>query len=337
MNKTHTVTLITDISNNPKNTDSAFSNKLASPLDLPGFWTVSIMDITYPHQWTTIPEDLQYAVLIPIEFVNEEYTENVVLHQDQPSSKSFINTELSREQLNKLSTEQLNLYDDLDRINFQDGRCMYEMKMGTVTEGDYTDAAPIAQQIDADLKALYRLRFAERQSGEPTEFIKYNALSRRVIFEHLRSRYLIVCPSSRSVISMLGYASRARKIRISDGRDYDVLIVEADDVFSARYRQKRPLPVTDRVNLRTLNNVFIYTDIVEESLIGESQGNMIGYFPLKTSFGETGYWCFNPPYHYRVKLPYIDTISLKLCRATGELFPFKDGKIIIRLLFTRTG
>ena len=191
--------------------------------------------------------------------------------------------------------------------------------------------------MDNELKALYRLRFYQRESDEPPEFVKFNPLTHRVKFEYLKSRYLIVCPSSKSIISMLGYASRARKIRISAGREYDVLIMETAEIFSTRFRLRKQLPVTDRVNLRTLNNVFVYTDIVEESLIGESQGNMIGYFPIKTSFGETGYWCFNPPYHYRVKLSYIDTISLKLCRATGELFPFKNGKIIIRLLFTRVG
>ena len=100
-------------------------------------------------------------------------------------------------------------------------------------------------------------------------------------------------------------------------------------------RRRTPLAPIQNVNLRTLDNVFVYSDIVEQSLIGESQASFLGYFPIKSSFGETGYWCFNPLYDYKVIKSFIDTISIKLTQMKEEVFPFKKGKIIIRLLFKR--
>ena len=134
---------------------------------------------------------------------------------------------------------------------------------------------------------------------------------------------------------MLGYGVRTVKIQASSKREIDVLPVETDNSAKSRYRFCNPLPSVEKVNLRTLDNVFVYTDIIEQSLIGESQANLLGCFPIKSNFGETGYWCFNPPYDYKVIKNFIDTISIKLTRMNGELFPFKNGTIRIRLLFKR--
>ena len=134
---------------------------------------------------------------------------------------------------------------------------------------------------------------------------------------------------------MFGHCARSVKIRASSEREIDVLPVESDNSAHSQTRISNPLPPIEKVNLRTLDNEFIYTDIIEQSLIGESQANLLGYFPIKSNFGETGYWCFNPQYDYKVIKNFIDTIFIKLTRMNGELFPLKNGKIIIRLLFKR--
>ena len=115
------------------------------------------------------------------------------------------------------------------------------------------------------------------------------------------------------------------KIRASSERDIDILPVERENNAVSIIRTRNPLPPLEKVNLRTLDNVFVYTDIIEQSLIGESKANLLGYFPIKFHFGETGYWCFNPPHDYKVIKNFINTISLKLTRMNGKLFPFKNG------------
>ena len=64
----------------------------------------------------------------------------------------------------------------------------------------------------------------------------------------------------------------------------DVLPVETDNSAHSQNRIRNTLPAIEKVNLRTLDNVFIYTDMIEQSLIGESQANLLGYLPIKSHF-----------------------------------------------------
>ena len=116
---------------------------------------------------------------------------------------------------------------------------------------------------------------------------------------------------------MFGHGVCLFKIRASSERDIDILPVDTENSAASIIQTSNPLPPIGKVNLRTLDNVFVYKDIIEQSLIVESKANLLGYFPIKTHFGETGYWCFNPPYYYKVIKNFIDTISIKLTRMNG--------------------
>ena len=332
-----TVTLIADIQSNTNNTEAAFTTKLARPLKLPGFWRASIMDISYPHQWTTIHRDLPYAVLFPVRkgIGLPEYGHNSIIAPEQPiglDEPSFVRT-LKKNGLNQKETE---LFYDAKEINFLAKGADYELLTGTISEGEHTDPTTLVNQIKSTIEKLYRQQYPVASSIECDDIITYNPITRKVNFKYLEgSRYLIAAPADASIISMLGHGSRTTLIKTSSKREIQVLPVETDNSALSLERNRVPLPPIDKVNLRTLDNVFIYSDIIEQTLIGECQANTLGYFPIKSNFGETGYWCFNPPYDYKVIKGDFDTISIKLTQINGELFPFKNGKIIIRLLFKR--
>ena len=112
------VILIADIQTNPNCSESAFTTKLARLLNLPGQWRLSIMDISYPHQWTTIYRDLTYAVLFPLINAVPEYDHHSILHRKQPIGlgTNAVTTE-KPEQMPQL---QANLFDDIREINFHD-------------------------------------------------------------------------------------------------------------------------------------------------------------------------------------------------------------------------
>ena len=88
------VSLIGNIRANTNNTETAFTTKLARPLNLPGQWRVSIMDILYPHHWTTIHRDLTYAVMFPMINCVPEYDHHLILSDKQPIGvgNSILNT-----------------------------------------------------------------------------------------------------------------------------------------------------------------------------------------------------------------------------------------------------
>ena len=89
--------------------------------------------------------------------------------------------------------------------------------------------------------------------------------------------------------------------------------------------------------LGRINEIFVYTDIIDTVLVGNSQVPMLGYFPVQSKWGDQAYWNFNPPYYVRVKDKNIRTISIRLCDKTGETINFESGVVICRLNFRRVG
>ena len=134
---------------------------------------------------------------------------------------------------------------------------------------------------------------------------------------------------------MFDHGARSFKRRALSERVIDVLPVETENSAASIIRTRNPLSPIEIINLQTLDNLFVYKDIIEQSLIGKSQANHHGYFVIKSHFRKTGYWCFNRQYDYKVIKNFIDTKSIKLTRMIGELFPFKNRQIIIYLLFKR--
>ena len=81
--------------------------------------------------------------------------------------------------------------------------------------------------------------------------------------------------------------------------------------------------------------MFVYSDIVELSPVGNSQVPIMGFLPIKSWFQEKGHWVFNPPFYVRVRKKNINTITMKFSTETGDEFPIQDGLVTCRLNFRR--
>ena len=151
------VSLIGNIHANINNTEAAFTTKLARLLNLPGQWRVSIMDISYLQQWTTIYRDLTYAVMFPMINCVPEYDHHLILSDKQPIGvgNSFVNTAKS----DKLPQPQDKLFDDIKEINFIDNAARYKVLTDTISEGEHTNPKSIVQQIANSIKAFITADF----------------------------------------------------------------------------------------------------------------------------------------------------------------------------------
>ena len=79
----------------------------------------------------------------------------------------------------------------------------------------------------------------------------------------MRSRYVIAEPSNASIILMFSHGARSVKLQASSEREIDVLPVETDNSAHFQNRIYNLFLPFEKVNLRTLDNVFVYTDIIE--------------------------------------------------------------------------
>ena len=81
--------------------------------------------------------------------------------------------------------------------------------------------------------------------------------------------------------------------------------------------------------------MYIYSDIVEQSPVGNSQVPIIGFSLIKPNFQETGHWVFYPQLYVKVRTKNITSITINISTETGEDFPIQDGCVTCRLNFSR--
>ena len=141
----------------------------------------------------------------------------------------------------------------------------------------------------------------------------------------LNVNFTIACYAEISVLQLLGYGSQSTVREIPGKRSVEFNIFNEN-----RWTQAKLLP-----SLKRIINMYVYSDIVELSPVGNSLIPIMGFLSIRSSFQETGHWVFNIPMYVRVKENNITTITIKICTETGEEFPIKDGLVTCRLYFRR--
>ena len=81
--------------------------------------------------------------------------------------------------------------------------------------------------------------------------------------------------------------------------------------------------------------MYVYSDIVKLSPVGNSELPIMGFLPIKSNFQKNRHWVFNPLLYVRVREKNIRTITMKILTKTGEEFPIHDDVVTCRLNFRR--
>ena len=63
-------------------------------------------------------------------------------------------------------------------------------------------------------------------------------------------------------------------------------------------------------SIKKISNMYVYSNIVELSPVGNSQVPIMGFLPITSKFQETDHWVFNPPMYVKVKEKNIRTITI---------------------------
>ena len=166
----------------------------------------------------------------------------------------------------------------------------------------------------------------KRVNGDPNVrvHIQYEA-PRRCITVRTNRRFALYCPKKQSLLQLLGMGVDTHKFQSETGEH--ILCIVFNDKHSAR----------NPVSLRIISLMFVYSDIVGQSLVGGSYTNQLGFHPEQSTFGEQAYWSFNPPYYVRLTCDNIRTIRIQLARNTGDEFSLSAGcgNVICQLNFRR--
>ena len=137
--------------------------------------------------------------------------------------------------------------------------------------------------------------------------------------------FAIACYAEISVLQLLGFWSQSTQLKIQGKRSVKFMII-------SQYRTiKADLPPS----LEQIINIYVYSDIVELFRVNNSQVHIMGLFPIKSQFQNTGNWVFNPPINVRIREKNINNIIIKISTETGDEFPIQYGLVTCRLRFRR--
>jgi len=317
------VCLPSNVIGNTENTPGKYETTLARPLELGGSWECALIDITYPHSWVNLHKD--YVVVISAKYLSTEEGRSTPLVGDAG------NAQLIRS-INELRECEL----------VQVGRPRVRYGRPTITrrvEVCYIPKTSFTVKVGQyDLKSVIELlqkHIRQVGSGCQNTVVSFDPDRNRVKISECMRKILISCYNHSSLLKLLGFGKQIGSNK-SDLTD----LLQDESLSEIEYLQVDAVEPTEAELspfLKPIKSIFLYSNITNYVLVGNTQTPLLGYFPVQTSWGEQGYWNFNPPYYVPVKETSIHTIQIRLCTDTGEDIQFESGNVICRLNFRRVG
>ncbi len=83
------------------------------------------------------------------------------------------------------------------------------------------------------------------------------------------------------------------------------------------------------------HNLYIYCDIIQSQLVGDSQVPLLRIVPVEGKDGERVNRSFLSPQYLPISKKEFDTIEVNIKRDTGEKVPFEAGRVLITLHFRK--
>lgn len=94
--------------------------------------------------------------------------------------------------------------------------------------------------------------------------------------------------------------------------------------------QKGQLQISNRLGPSAL---FIYTDIVSNSIVGDSNVPLLRVVPVDGEHGEAITRTFDRMHYVPLRMNMFETIEVNISRDSGQLFNFQFGTVILKLHF----
>ena len=182
---------------------------------------------------------------------------------------------------------------------------MWVRRMGRISPGNFT-AQAISDFILLVLKDFVKdIEKPEIDVLEPTQRVRFRQ----------KRKHVIATLTDNSVLHILGLDKQTTRVNVPGKPSVEYMVFDASETVISEQAPQ----------LKRVTSILVYSDIVELSLVGDTQVLLLGFFPIKSQFGDRAYWSFNPPYYIRLREWQVTTITIQLCDKTCEAFPIADG------------
>ncbi len=288
----------------PNNSTNNYKNSLAREIRLDGDWEVAVTEVHYPQTIKSIEK------LSKIQFI--VYREDVygTLKAKDPASTSNVDMKVIRIPLEYNLTDTVIAAPRLSDFICQSAdNIVIELPVGRYTSpkdlGDY-----IASQLEIKLKAL-------------PDHTKSTNSKITFAFDNRQNKFTI-------------------KARLADLYYYKAddtsRLLGLEELKSSKYSAKRiayeyVLPNPPKLNI--VNSLYIYTDIVENDLVGDELVPLLRAVDVSGEHGAIIHEAFHRCYYKRVNRSNIPSIEIQLNTETGSEVKFETGHVISVLHFRK--
>jgi hypothetical protein len=87
------------------------------------------------------------------------------------------------------------------------------------------------------------------------------------------------------------------------------------------------------VDLAAVSNIYVYCDIVEPQIVGDTSVRLLKSIPVQGKFGDVIAKTFTNIQYVPVQKKSFEDMEVLLRSDTGEPVPFERGKVIVTLHF----
>ena len=89
------------------------------------------------------------------------------------------------------------------------------------------------------------------------------------------------------------------------------------------------------MNMKRYTALYVYTDIIQNQLVGDVRASLLRVVPVKLKYGDTTCVTYEQLQFLPLSRSNIQTIEINIRSDTGELVSFESGKSIVTLVFRR--
>jgi hypothetical protein len=275
------------------NRSNHFTNKIAGIVNTPGEWEIAIESITYPHNWLNLA--FKEDIYIFVKRPYEEY-ESTELRYDNPKKDEVIDVFLRLFGIN----EPLQLYKEgnLSPIRYKSTKITYVLNPETSIE-DFCKR--LVENIKSEFKELAKLKIQQDPSTHKLKFytdIEFIMLSKMGLFL--------------KTIGLIGkdlYATGYQHVVVKNSLLCDLL------------------PDIERIP-----SLYVCSDLVEESYVGDKSMNLLGIIPIAHTPGRNNMFTFRRKLFKRLKKKDISEFDIDLKTPDGNAFPIESGFVNVSLI-----
>lgn len=173
--------------------------------------------------------------------------------------------------------------------------------------GYYESPSDIVQYVNQHIE-----EFAKKSDIEQFPIFNYNAFTKRLHGVISNGASVIF---SQALCFMLGIGARQNPIQHFDDEPLTFRSNHACDMN------------------RDLNSLFVYCNLLEHVLVGDSKVPLLRIVPISGKHGDNSYITYEKPQYVPIQRKHFDSIEIDIRNDAGLPIPFETGKVLITLHF----